>query len=57
MVGSEGFLKDSQGALVEGLGGGVAALGAVQPGEVVEAGGDFRMLRAEGLLADRQGTL
>ena len=40
--------------LIERLGLGVAALGLVQPGQVVEAVGDIGVLGAERLLADRE---
>ena len=53
----EGLLVDRQGALVEGLGGGVAALGVVQRGEVVEVRGQAGVFRPEGLLINRQGAL
>ena len=53
----EGLLYDRQGALVERLGLGVAALAFVKRGEVVEVLCDVRMLRPEGLLPDRQGAL
>jgi hypothetical protein len=51
MLRAEGLLMGGQGALVKGLGVGLAALGVVQQGEVVEALADVGMLRPEGLLA------
>ena len=42
---------------MERFGLGVAALGPVQFGQVVEARGDRWMLRPERLLLDRQGSL
>ncbi len=57
VLGAERVLLDRQGPLVERLGVGVAALGTVQPGEVVEARCDVGVLGAEGLLHDRQRAL
>ena len=56
MVGPEDLLEDRQRSLVERLGGGVAALCEVQPGQLVEAGGDRGMVRSEGLFPDYQGS-
>jgi hypothetical protein len=44
-------------ALVERLRVGIAALNTVQLGEVVEVGGDGRMVRSERLLVDRDRAL
>ena len=43
MLGSQGLLPDRQGAPVERLGLGVAALGVVEPRQVVEARGHARV--------------
>ena len=57
MVGAERLLAQRQGALVQRLGLGVAALALVQKGEVVERGADRGVVGAERLLGDRQGAL
>ncbi len=57
MLGAEGLLIDRQRALEKRLNLGVLALLVVQPGEVVEAGGDGGMPGAEGLLLDCQRAL
>ena len=57
MVGAERLLRDRQRALEERLGVGVAALGSVQLGQVVERDGDIGVVGAERLLADRQRAL
>ena len=53
MLWSERRLTYGDGALVERLGLGIAALGLIQLGQVVEASRDFGMLRPERLLPDR----
>ena len=57
VVGAERLLVDRQRALVQRLGLGIAALGAIQLGEVVEVGADIRVVGAERLLVDRQRAL
>ncbi len=57
MIGSERLLGDCQGPLEERLGLGVAALGMVQTGQVVEGGGDRGMARPEGGLVDLERAL
>ena len=57
MLGAEGLLVDGDGALVERLGLAVAAGGPVELGQVVEPGGNVRVLGAEGLLVDGDGAL
>ena len=56
MLRPERLLADRQGSPVERLGLGVAALGLVQKGQVVEARGDIGMRRSECLLVDHQGS-
>ena len=55
--GPSAFSPIAQRALVERLGVGVAALGLVQRGQVVERGGDIGVIGAERLLADRESAL
>ena len=50
-------LADGQGALVEGLGGGVVPLRLQQPRQVVEGLGSIGVLLAQHPLADGQGAL
>ena len=57
MVGPERLLVGWRGALVERLGLGVAALGVVQPGQVVERRRDIGMVGAQRLLADAKRAL
>ncbi len=57
MLGSQGFLEDGQGLLKQRLGRLVAALSAIQPRQVVEAGAYVRVLGSQGLLGDGQGAL
>jgi hypothetical protein len=57
MLGAEHLLGDGEVALVERLGLGVAALGAVETGEVVEGSGDVGMVGAERLLGDGEVAL
>ncbi len=57
MVGAQHFLRDRECAPEERVGLGVAALDPVQRGQVVEALGDFGMLRPEHLLPDLQRAL
>ena len=47
MVRSERFLVDCEGTLEERLGVCIVALSTVQPGEVVEADGDGRMVNVQ----------
>ena len=56
MLRAERLLADGEGAFVQRLGLGVAALRPVERREVVETGGDIRVLRAERLLADGEGA-
>ena len=55
VLGAEGLLADGEGALVERLGLGVAAVCLVEHGQVVERVGDVGVLGAEGLLAGWRG--
>ena len=57
MVRAQRLLVDAQRPLIERLGLGVAALGSVQFGQVVERRGDQRVVGPQRLLADRQHTL
>ena len=57
MIGTEGFLRDGQRALVERLGLGVAALSLVEQSEVVQRPRDIGMIGTERLLVDRQRSL
>ena len=57
MPGAEGLLRNLQGGLEERLGLGVAALGEVEPRQVVEVFDHVRVLGSEGLLEDRQRPL
>ena len=54
---TEGFLVNSQRTLIERFGLGVAALGDVKGGQIVERQGHIGMIGAERLLADRQRAL
>jgi hypothetical protein len=47
VFGAQPLLTDSKGALVERLGLGIEALAVVEPGEVVEGGGDGGMVGAK----------
>ena len=53
---TERLLADGEGAFVQRLGLGIAALRPVEHREVVETGADIRVLRAERLLADGEGA-
>ena len=57
MIGAERLLLDREAALVERFGLGVAALGDVKGGQIVERQGHIGMIGAERLLADRQRAL
>jgi hypothetical protein len=57
MVRSERLFADRQGAFVERLGLGVAALFQVDAGQLAQASGDIRMVGSKRLLEDRQGAL
>ena len=56
MLRAERLLADGEGAFVQRLGLGIAALRLVEHREVVETGADIRVLRAERLLADGEGA-
>ena len=57
VVGAQRLLADGERALVERLGLGVAALGAVERGQVVERGADIGVVGAQRLLADGERAL
>jgi hypothetical protein len=57
MLRAQGLIPDRQGALQEGFGCGIAALGLVEHSEIIEDHGHIGMLGAEPLLLDRQGAL
>ena len=57
MVGAQRLLADGERALVERLGLGVAALGAIELGQVVERGADIGVVGAQRLLADGERAL
>ena len=52
MLGSQLLLADGERPAIERLGLGQALFGAQQPTEIVQAGGDIRMLRTGALLVD-----
>jgi hypothetical protein len=52
MIELQGLLPDLQGPLVERRGLGVAVLSSMDVRQIGEAGGDLRVIRAQGLLPD-----
>jgi len=57
VIGAQRLLADGEAALIQRLGLGVAALGTVQPGQVVERGTDGGVVGAQRLLADGEAAL
>ena len=57
MVGRKCLLVDRDRTLIERLGLGIAALGIVELGKIVEGAGDIGVVGRKRLLGDRQRTL